>query len=934
MLTLPEQTLSFGPFQLLPGQRLLVHGGKPVKVGSRALDILIALVDRAGEIVAKEELIAVVWPRAVVEDGALRVHVAALRKLLGDGQSGARYIVNVPSRGYSFIAPVSRSQVLSLNPQLSSISVDLSERIPASLTRAIGRSDTVEMLAAQLPERRLVTLVGPGGIGKTTVAVALANATSSTYTDGAYFVDLAPVLNPEFVAATVGKTLGLADGPENATSRISSFIRDKRLLIVFDNCEHVLAATSSMIEHLLNVSAGLRVLATCREPLRAEGEWLHHLPALSVPTRDVRTPSQAMSFSAYELFVERATASLDSFSVIDQDIPVVSDLCRRLDGNPLAIELAAARIGAFGLRGLADGLESHLLHLRQVRRTALGRHQTLSVVLDWSYQLLTTPERITLNRLSIFNGPFSLQAALSLLAPLASDAGSNGSDMLNVIADLGAKSWLNSDATRETVRYRMLAIPHTYAVTKLKESGEYVAISRRHALYVHELMSRACDAWSDMNSAEWFEQYSWAFNDIRAALSWCFSAEGDVLSGISLTALIAPMTIVSNAYDVPLALHRAIKALASLPDPNPELEVRLSSALLFAPPQEQVEVAGDIVGPDLIRLAEKSGDLSLLAEALIPVILNTTTEARYTSALEQAERLSAVARESANPRTIVVADRINAQMQHYAGNHRKARILAERVLRNPIQRAPLRTRAAGLDHAVSMRIVLSRILWLEGFPDQAASLALETRTLALTHGTLGVCQALSMSSCPIALWRGEKDLAQELSAQLLAAAKDHLTRATWVPTIAGVPWHLLWDAAEPSLPLPSSLVHIDHLITCDERLVRYAAVERAELDVSWCSAEIMRAYGERLLRGPSAAARVEAQTWFERALELSRQQGALSWELRAATSLARLWRELGRDSEACDLLTPVYQRYSEGFTTRDLEKAATLLTVLRPGRVN
>jgi predicted ATPase/DNA-binding winged helix-turn-helix (wHTH) protein len=924
-----EYTLTFGPFQLLSGQRLLLQDRKPMKLGSRAMDILIALVDRAGDTVDKHELIAVVWPRTVVEEGALRVHVAALRKLLGDGQAGARYIVNVPGRGYSFIAPLVRTQLH--QPAAETLGAnEQANRLPASLTRVVGRSDTVAMLASQLPMRRLVTLVGPGGIGKTTVAVAVVDVASGDYQDGAYFADFASVTSPELVAATVSSALGLGDAPEKAALRISTFISEKNLLVVFDNCEHVLATVAILIESMLRDSPGLRVLATSREPLRAEGEWLHHLPALTTPPPEVRAASVAMTFSAFDLFVERATANLDSFNVTDRDVPVISDLCRRLDGNPLAIELTAARVGAFGLRGLAGHLEAHVLHLKQVRRTAMARHQTLGAVLDWSYQLLTAEERLVLTRLAIFRGRFSLEAATALLAPLAAVNTLQPSDILNLVADLGAKSWLSSDASREIVHYRWLELTHAYALMKLKESGEYSAIAMRHARYVYDLMSVAGDAWTEISLTEWAEEYLWVLDDVRSALAWCFLPDGDVMMGISLTALVAPMGAHFNAFDTPDAIHRALQALGTLPTPHLDLEVRLSSALLFAPSHERSQLAA----PEVLALARMSEDPKLLAEALIGVVLRTSADGGYTNSVAQTEQLSIAARRSGDPGTIVVADRINAQIQHYAGHNRIARVLAERVLRNPIPRAPLRTRAAGLDHAVSMRIVLSRVLWLEGFADQAWNLAAETRTLAASQGRLARCQVLSLCSCPIALWRGNTLLAREFSAELRATAQEHLTRTGWLPAVARIPWHFLWEEAneaEQSFDLRSTVLQFDHLLTVDAGLIPHAATTRTLGDHSWASAEILRGYGEKVSQRQSVAAKAEAQTWFQRSLELSREQGALAWELRAATSLAGLWRELGRTSDAEAVLAPVYKQITEGFETVDVVKAERLLHALSTG---
>jgi hypothetical protein len=319
---------------------------------------------------------------------------------------------------------------------------------------------------------------------------------------------------------------------------------------------------------------------------------------------------------------------------------------------------------------------------------------------------------------------------------------------------------------------------------------------------------------------------------------------------------------------------------------------------------------------------------------LIGVVLRTSADGGYTNSVVQTEQLSVAARLSGDPGTIVVADRINAQIQHYAGHNRTARVLAERVLRNTIPRAPLRTRAAGLDHAVSMRIVLSRVLWLEGFADQAWNLAAEARTLADNQGSLARCQVLSLCSCPIALWRGNVLLAREFSAELRATAQEHLTRTGWLAAVARIPWYFLWEEAgeaDQSLDLRSTVLQFDHLLTVDAGLVTHEVATRTLGDHSWASAEILRGYGEKVSQRQSLAAKAEAQTWFQRSLELSREQGALAWELRAATSLAGLWRELGRTSDAESVLAPVYQKITEGFETADVVKAERLLHELSTG---
>ena len=408
-----EETFTFGSFRLIPGQRMLLDDGKPLRLRSRAFDILVALVERAGETISRDRLTACVWPDTIVDEGALRVHVAARRKALGDGRAGRRYVANSPGRGYAFVAPVTRERA---RPETASAD-QAGDNLPALLTRIIGRDDTVAGLATQLGRRRFLTIVGPGGIGKTTVAMAVADTVRTSYQDGVWFVGLAPLADPDLVPSALGAALGLRPSGINPLQGLTAWLRDKAALIVLDSCEHVIGAAAALAEAVLKVAPAVSILTTSREPLRAEGESLHRLAALELPSDSIGLAADdALRYSAIQLFNERAMAALDGFALADADVPAVLEICRRLDGIPLALELAAARVGVFGVRDLAAHLDDRFRLLTTGRRTALPRHQTLAAALDWSYQLLPEEERKVLCRLSVFAGNSSLDAAAAVAA--------------------------------------------------------------------------------------------------------------------------------------------------------------------------------------------------------------------------------------------------------------------------------------------------------------------------------------------------------------------------------------------------------------------------------------------------------------------------------------------------------------------------------------
>ena len=375
---------SFGPFHLIPTQGLLLEAEKPLRLGSRALDILIALVERRGELVSKDELMARVWPKMFVEPANLTVNVAALRRVLGDGRNGNRYLVNIPGRGYRFVAPV--TVVENEMPPLAllqPVASNGSHNLPAQVTKRVGRADTVRILAAQLSLERFVTIVGPGGVGKTSVALAVAEAVAADFEHGVWLVDLAQLSDPRLVPGALASVQGQEALSDNPIPSLVGSLRGKQMLLVLDNCAHVVEAAAALAASILRGAPGVRILATSREPLRVEGERRHRLSPLKLPFASASlTAAEALGFSAIELFVQCAAARLDEFELRDRDVSIVVDLCRKLDGLPLAIELAAGQIDTFGVRGLSARLAGGLQLLNGGYRTALPRHQTLRAMLD------------------------------------------------------------------------------------------------------------------------------------------------------------------------------------------------------------------------------------------------------------------------------------------------------------------------------------------------------------------------------------------------------------------------------------------------------------------------------------------------------------------------------------------------------------------------
>ena len=372
-----------------------------------------------------------------VEEANLRVQINGLRKALGERRKDARYVVNVLGRGYCFVASVTRSPARHIVPAVEAVAAHPRKNLPARLTRMIGRDGIVRSLSEQLMLWRFVSIVGPGGMGKTTVAVSVAHLLVDDFDGAVFFIDLAALTDPQLVPTAVASALGLMVRTPDPLVSLLAFINGKKMLLVLDNCEHVIDVAAPLAERVVSETPQAHVLTTSREALRAEGEHVHLLYALDCPPEDADlTATEVLTYSAAQLFMERAAASGHGETLSDSDAPVVARICRRLDGMALAVELAASRVGSLGIGGTAELLENRFGLLWHGRRTALPRHQTLNAMLDWSYSLLAEHEKVILCRLSIFVGDFTLAAAGSVVSEVEAD----DPNLMEAIASLTCES--------------------------------------------------------------------------------------------------------------------------------------------------------------------------------------------------------------------------------------------------------------------------------------------------------------------------------------------------------------------------------------------------------------------------------------------------------------------------------------------------------------
>jgi predicted ATPase/DNA-binding winged helix-turn-helix (wHTH) protein len=931
--------------------------GAAVPIGGRAFDIIEVLAQSAGQLVTKDELMDRVWPGAIVEDNTLQVHISAVRKALGSyrgmlkTESGRGYrllgdwsIRHHRPTGPSIVAFPKSGNAVPL-PSMREAPEATASNLPVLITGLIGRSASLPLIRELLSAYRVVTLTGPGGIGKTTLALHVACELRTDF-DGSWLVELASLSDPELVPSAAAAALGLKLGDINSSESVARAIGATRLLLLLDNCEHVVDAAAELAETLVRHCPRVTILATSRETLRIEGEYVYRVSPLDVPALTVEKPDDLLGHSSIELFIARMQAQDSSFTPDAATLPVVAEICRHLDGIPLAIEFAVARAATLGLPQIAAMLDDRFRLLTSGRRTAIPRHQTLRATLDWSYELLAEPERILLRRLAAFIGPFALEAISAVVTgpELAASA------VLGGIAGLIEKSLLQVEISGATARHRLLDTTRVYALEKLHSSGEFQTVVRRHAEFYRDLFDRAEAESETRPIADWLEDYGWRIHNLRAALDWAFSPDGDVSSGVALTAAAIPLWMyLSLMEECRYRVERALGASAGGFGEDARSEMRLNTALaasLMYTRGAVLEVGA--AGTTALEIAESLDDAEYQLRSLFGLWSFHINSDQQRVALHLAHRFRALAAKRSDPNDGLIAERMIGTSQYLLGDLITARHHLERVLAHDVAPAPeWRIIRFEVDQRVAARAYLARVLWLQGLPQEAMRTAESSVADArVTNHAISLGLALAIAACPLALRTGDLTMAEyyaemlldhstthalarwrvfarsyqamlviqrgELGPglQLLRAALDDQARAGFLPRLSA--FHLaeaLGRAGQVA----------DGLAVIEEAIVR---AERSE--EGWSIAELLRIKGELVLlhAEPRAAA---AEGIFRQALDYAHRQGALSWELRCATSLARLQRDQPQSDEAFELLASVYNRFTEGFDTADLKAAKALL---------
>jgi predicted ATPase/DNA-binding winged helix-turn-helix (wHTH) protein len=944
-----QRNLQFGPFELSSKERVLRREGEVLPLGSRALDILIYLAGRPGEVIAKQELIDHVWPDVTVEEGSIRVHVAAIRKVLGDGQFGNRYIANIKGRGYSFVG-----NVVSRTAGTESGNAKFRQpgRLPLRPIMMIGREMVVSEVRDKLQEERFVTLLGPGGIGKTTIALAVGRVVAEEFGGKVHFVDLESLTDPRHVAGAVATSLGLALKSTDPGLELVDLVRSQKLLIILDSCEHVIEAVALVAEQLYQETEQIHLLATSRESLKVEGEHCCRILPLDVPPDGSEQTAHAMlRYPSVQLFVRCVAARAGSVVLADEEAPFVAEMCRKLDGIPLAIELAAGQVAVFGIKNTVARLVSRLELLKLSHRTAIPRHRTLKATLDWSYDLLSASERIVLRRIAPFVGHFTLESARYV----AGEPGVGVGEVFDAIAGLVEKSLIATRIDEAPAQYRLLETTRAYALEKLEEHAEVDVVFRRHAEYVAGYLESQRAALLALLKAESPSTHPSPLGNIRAALEWSFGPNGDDEIATRLAAASTQLFLeLSLLNECRIWAERAIARLGDQHQNSPremEIYASLSLALMHSEGSSELVRRAFSRALDVAAiLGDSVYELRLLSGLFMYCRWNTDINA----ALDIASRSKEAALKTGDHDDMALAESMLGAAHFLIGNHVVAIKHFESGLIHSASGSRFRAGQHLFHHSSLLLVGIARSLLYRGLLDQSldyARRAIEEGEKSNHPATL--CRSLSFV-LPVYLALADSRRSEQYIVQLteLAAAYSLKPYRAIATGLRGQ-WLLLQNDLRKGIPLLKKALEELHTqrhdslnmeFVCDLGAGLIAIGEHQEALTLTVNAIDMQQRGGKLLYMPALfrmkgliLASRSVEDYFEAeesllsAIDWAKRQSATLSELKATADLAELLQKQGRVPEAHAHLSAAFDRMPAGMTSPAHERALQILNRLQSG---
>lgn len=880
-----DDMVAFGRYQLFPRLRLLLRDGVRLDVGERALDVLVQLVSTAGQVVSKDSLLSRVWSKGVIEENSLQAQISSLRKILGDDRD---LIATEFGRGYRFTGSVQAHRAVT-----SSISAPQARAgLPSPRSPLVGRVEELLELNRLLATQTLCTLTGPAGIGKTRLAIEAASESSPCFPDGVYFADLSQ-LSAASVSPAISSTLA---GLAGTSTPLAS--HPGRALLVVDNCEHVTSACAAALDRLLESDPQLCVLLTSQTPLWLDGEQVYRLSPLALPPRTI-TAVDARSYSAVELFVRRVTSADYHFELTEKNVEQVTTLCRALDGVPLALEIAAARVPSLGLAAVTEDLALSSGLLAAQKRRAPGRHQPLGDALQWSYQLLDSIEQAVFQELAIFPGDFTVAAAERIVSTKLE----RPTRLVDVLCSLVEKSLITSQTGTQPIRYRYLTMLRAYALEQL--ANRTAAMTEKHARFVEQLVSQAQRDWMSLPTTQWKRQYEHHIDDIRAALDWSLSDSKRRALGLRILTNSAPFWIQLSLHDECRQRITNVLEETKVPPVEEHQEMMIQAALATSLTWSRGPVPANVrAWTRASALALRLDDKETQLQAEYGLWLYHLRSGCYAQALRHGQSMADLALRHRDQAALLTARRLIGTSHHFLGNHAEALIEIESMLDSYMrdERHGSHFRF-GMDQRVAGWAFLSRILWLMGNTTKArraAQVAID-EAMALDHACT-LCCALAEGSCTVAALSGDVEGVKRASQQLNQVAGNHGLDFWGLYGSAFSLWAKVFQDpnAVSFLELRSTLetlqVHgfdpaysvflsdFANVMLEQGRIREAAGLINARLagDAAgqlWNAPELMRVKS-RTLSEKNSSRRAPRSLILQQALTLARAQGAKAWELR------------------------------------------------------